>query len=390
MPYRAGVTATAGAVPSTDLAAAGAAASPSSYWCHRCTRFVRVSAQDPFSCADCATGFLEEVDASSGPGGEFRRRRSPPRPRPPVTMSILSAAASRRLTRHSDMDLRRFRHAAAWDRSPFNPIIVLRGQSGGAGIFEYYYDDGAGSGLRPLPASMSDFLMGSGVDRLLEQLAQLDLTGGGRARGCENPPASTAAIDSMPTIEIAESHLCMEAHCAVCKEPFELGLEAREMPCRHIYHHDCILPWLSLRNSCPVCRHEMPAGEERTLQESDADESSAVGLTIWRLPGGGFAVGRFSGGRSAGETGLPGVFTEMDGGFNAGGGAAQSRMPSNWRSGRSRASRGIGNAFRNLLFLLGLRRRSSSSSSSFGWIDRRPGNHSSIPEPANPAGISGR
>ncbi|KAI4975438.1 hypothetical protein ZWY2020_049045 [Hordeum vulgare] len=38
--------------------------------------------------------------------------------------------------------------------------------------FELFYDDGAGSGLRPLPESMSDFLMGSGFERLLEQLAR--------------------------------------------------------------------------------------------------------------------------------------------------------------------------------------------------------------------------
>jgi hypothetical protein len=37
--------------------------------------------------------------------------------------------------------------------------------------FELFYDDGAGSSLRPLPESMSDFLMGFGFERLLEQLA---------------------------------------------------------------------------------------------------------------------------------------------------------------------------------------------------------------------------
>lgn len=249
------------------------------------------------------------------------------------------------------------------NRSPFNPVIVLRGGSaeavgeadGEGNSFELYYDDGAGSGLRPLPATMSEFLMGSGFDRLLEQLAQIEVTGFGRP---ENPPASKAAIESLPTIEIADDHVSSESHCAVCKEAFELGSEAREMPCKHIYHSDCILPWLSQRNSCPVCRHELPS----ELNEGENSEEETVGMTIWRLPGGGFAVGRFSGGRrAAADRELPVVYTEMDGGFGASG--APRRI--SWASRRSRGteSGGFRRAFRNLFSFLRFRSSSSGSES---------------------------
>jgi E3 ubiquitin-protein ligase RNF115/126 len=179
---------------------------------------------------------------------------------------------------------------------------------------------------------MSEFLLGSGFERLLDQLAQIEINGGFGRYENQHPPASKSAIESMPTVIVNESHIFTESHCAVCKEAFELESEAREMPCKHIYHTDCILPWLSIRNSCPVCRRELPSGDDdggdgdngvvSPLPEAGNgqgnNEEEAVGLTIWRLPGGGYAVGRFTGARR-GERELPVVYTEMDGAFNNGG-----------------------------------------------------------------------
>uniref|UniRef100_A0A0D9VAV1 RING-type E3 ubiquitin transferase n=1 Tax=Leersia perrieri TaxID=77586 RepID=A0A0D9VAV1_9ORYZ len=175
---------------------------------------------------------------------------------------------------------------------------------------------------------MSHFLMASGFDRLL---AHIDA-----ALRSSSTPASKSAVDSMPTLTIEPHHVAADAHCAVCTDPFELAAEAREMPCGHIYHHDCILPWLALRNSCPVCRHHMPAA---AAGADDDDAAATVGLTIWRLPGGGFAVGRFAGGATREE--LPLVFTEMDGDFNGGGGSPRRISWSSSRGGRRSSRRGV-------------------------------------------------
>ena len=296
------------------------------------------------ACPDCDGGFVEEIEPPPRSVNlDARRRRFPaaamymigqrPNSSSDQNNNVIDHNNNSAINRHA---LRRTRRNGG-DRSPFNPVIVLRGSggssesqensNGGGGEgrgFELFYDDGGGSGLRPLPASMSEFLLGSGFDRLLEQLSQIEINGIGRY---EHPPASKAAIDSLPTIEIDENHLDLESHCAVCKEAFEMGTSVREMPCKHIYHQDCILPWLTLHNSCPVCRHELPSDNPSNSSGSPSSsghsvaltEDENVGLTIWRLPGGGFAVGRFSGGRRGAERELPVVYTEMDGGFNNGG-----------------------------------------------------------------------
>ncbi|XP_007009248.2 PREDICTED: probable E3 ubiquitin-protein ligase RHC2A [Theobroma cacao] len=344
------------------------ATATTSYWCYRCSRFVQIFNQDPITCPGCDGGFVEEIENPSHTARTVQAgsRRFGSHRFPAASMYTNTTPTTSTILRRSRRN--------GGDRSPFNPVIVLRGgaatttssaaspssasgensnvEHNGRG-FELYYDDGGGSGLRPLPPSMSEFLLGSGFDRLIDQLSQMEIQNVGRY---EQPPASKAAVEAMPTVEIDETHVCNELYCAVCKEQFELGTKVRNMPCNHLYHSNCILPWLQLRNSCPVCRHELPAAVGEEGSESgggnlNSSEEVPVGLTIWRLPGGGFAVGRFSGGRrgGAGENReFPVVYTEMDGGFSGGGLPRRVSWGSRGSRGRERGGffgRLLGNLF---------------------------------------------
>lgn len=330
------------------------------------------------SCADCDGGFVELIEAPSlGRHGESRRQQLFPGAAMYVPASGSGPSPSPGRNPYSAAR-RSQRNPSPGSRSPFNPVFVIRrptDQADGSNGFELYYNDGGGSSLRPLPQGMSEFLLGSGFDRLLDQLSRVENNPLGQAE--ESLPACKAAIESMPTIRINGDHIGIELHCAVCKELFELGAEAREMPCKHMYHPECILPWLSIHNSCPVCRHQMPLNNRHEVQEQSRDESGRseseeeewpVGLTIWRLPGGGYAVGRFSG-RSGGgsrERELPSVYTEMDGEFNSSNSNEGLPRRISWapRESRARESGGWRRALRNLFgCFTGLHGSGSSSSS---------------------------
>jgi hypothetical protein len=45
-----------------------------------------------------------------------------------------------------------------------------------------------------------------------------------------------------------------EVECKICGERFEEGEEAKRILCEHLFHENCLVPWLRIKNSCPVCR----------------------------------------------------------------------------------------------------------------------------------------
>lgn len=76
-----------------------------------------------------------------------------------------------------------------------------------------------------------------------------------QAAGPQGPlPAPNDVIDSLPRFTFDETSLkeCHFDDCAVCKEDFVVGDLALRLPCEHVYHEDCLVPWLKTNGSCPV------------------------------------------------------------------------------------------------------------------------------------------
>ncbi|KAG9458531.1 hypothetical protein H6P81_003039 [Aristolochia fimbriata] len=140
--------------------------------------------------------------------------------------------------------------------NPFNQAIILQGS------FDLNQSQNQGN-LNIPGGSMGDYFIGPGLDLLLQHLAENDPNRYG------TPPAQKEAVEAMPTVKVGEN-----LSCSVCLEDFEIGSEAKEMPCKHKFHSGCILPWLELHSSCPVCRYQMPSDASKDQNGSSGSESN--------------------------------------------------------------------------------------------------------------------
>ncbi|CAF2138809.1 BnaA02g13670D [Brassica napus] len=89
------------------------------------------------------------------------------------------------------------------------------------------------------------------------------------------PPASPSAIEAVNTVTVSEENLAKEMVCAICKEEFEVGEEGKELKCLHLYHPSCIVSWLNIHNTCPICRFEVNLGVSHC--HVDGEESHNLG-----------------------------------------------------------------------------------------------------------------
>lgn len=99
----------------------------------------------------------------------------------------------------------------------------------------------------PLPfflhSNPGDYAWGnSGFDAVITQLLNnLDGSNSGP------PPMPKDQVDNLPTVKISDDQVKnSNLQCTVCMEDFQVGDSARQLPCEHFFHQDCILPWLNL------------------------------------------------------------------------------------------------------------------------------------------------
>ncbi|KAK2975086.1 hypothetical protein RJ640_014448 [Escallonia rubra] len=70
-------------------------------------------------------------------------------------------------------------------------------------------------------------------------------------------PATKSSIEALDKLTAADSSL--EGDCVVClQELASAGQEIARMPCRHMFHGNCIVQWLETSHLCPLCRFPLP------------------------------------------------------------------------------------------------------------------------------------
>ncbi|CAI9761929.1 unnamed protein product [Fraxinus pennsylvanica] len=257
------------------------------YFCHECERTVSItpSLTGDLLCPSCLSGFVEEYENpnpitpdpfSSDPLSTFLSHLLSPSASNRVVLQNQGGDMAREYLFGFDHDDRQSTiRSDVFD--PFAYLMNLLASQRATGVNYQFVVGNQPSGFS-LPADMGDYFMGPGFEQLIQQLTENDPNRHG------TPPASKSVVEALPSLKVDETLLKSElAQCAVCKDDFQLGTEVKQMPCKHVYHNDCILPWLELHNSCPVCRHELPTDdpdyENRATAWGTSGNSSGNGVS---------------------------------------------------------------------------------------------------------------
>jgi hypothetical protein len=81
------------------------------------------------------------------------------------------------------------------------------------------------------------------------------------------PAASSEAITRLPKARVfpwdRESSKECTKTCGVCCDRLVDGVVVTRLPCGHVYHLYCVIPWLSKTCTCPECRYEIETKNPR-------------------------------------------------------------------------------------------------------------------------------
>jgi len=266
------------------------------FFCHQCSLEIPRVAAD-FTCPTCNSGFIEEL-------GQDAAAPAPPRPEAPFPandqfdqlgqvlgplesllpgllgqgVGPVGSLSSRpmgpragglrpriRIARGGSRPQHLGMDQAALENALQDFIVNLAGMEFGAGAHPglqgggapggpqfHFVNPGGGGGLGvQLHGNPGDYAWGrGGLDAIITQLLNhMDGTG--------PPPMAKENIADIPTVKMTKEMLEKNSSCSVCWEDFTDGEEVKKLECDHCFHSGCIVPWLELHGTCPVCRKEL-------------------------------------------------------------------------------------------------------------------------------------
>ncbi|KAL6183105.1 hypothetical protein ACLB2K_044516 [Fragaria x ananassa] len=105
-------------------------------------------------------------------------------------------------------------------------------------------------------------------------------------RSARTIAATMKKLERLDRLELGDDTCAGWTMCVICKQYFDFenpGVKLTRLPCLHLYHEHCIVPWLELsRDECPIC-HPNPINRkarptEIHSQEGNPDEPTLKGI----------------------------------------------------------------------------------------------------------------
>ncbi|GAB0092773.1 E3 ubiquitin-protein ligase Iruka [Sergentomyia squamirostris] len=261
---------------------------PQRFYCHLCSLEIENVSTD-FTCPLCSGGFIEELpsavaaetsgaddvemsesDANAFPDLNHRfndellstlfmsMTGARPMPPPPDGATGEGQSTAARTRGRNSRNPQRFGvHNVSLDSFLHDFVISVMGAGPGTPMF--------------FMGNPGDYAWGhEGIDTIVTQLLN-------QMEGTGPPPLAKEKIEEIPKGEIGQDQIDTKLQCSVCLEDFQLSEKVRQLPCSHLYHENCIVPWLELHGTCPICRKALsPEAEEFSRGSLNAAATLAV------------------------------------------------------------------------------------------------------------------
>eukprot|EP01118_Nematostelium_gracile_P002954 TRINITY_DN13401_c0_g1_i1.p1 TRINITY_DN13401_c0_g1~~TRINITY_DN13401_c0_g1_i1.p1 ORF type:complete len:267 (-),score=46.09 TRINITY_DN13401_c0_g1_i1:20-757(-) len=220
------------------------------YWCHECTKEIVPniddnSSQPTVQCSECGGDFVELMETTEEQLNQPESSQ--------MNQSIPNQSVFDQPPPDFLQLLQQIQNVISGAAGGGRPNGMNNFQAfqlfPGPGMMGQFSFNNLGNGFNI--GNLGDYAFGNRFDDLLNQLFV-----NSQSRG--TPPASAQIVNNLPQTTIEENEV---TECAICKDEFEVGSTATELPCSHKFHGECVNRWLAMHNQCPVCRFELPTDD---------------------------------------------------------------------------------------------------------------------------------
>ena len=208
------------------------------YWCHSCNSSFTLpphrhtdDSQLIITCPICSSEFVEETEAPE---------------HYPDPLSMMMGPDHHLFSQLAGFNLgQRQRTFSSSTSGPSHTHVTM--QFGGGqqmemnlpNILQQLFEISTGA-----MSNSGDYAWGpGGLDDIITRMME-------QTRGSTHTPATEEQLDNLESVQVESGN-----ECTICKDDVE-G-ECVRLKCRHIFHRECIVSWLRINATCPICRSDM-------------------------------------------------------------------------------------------------------------------------------------